>query len=574
MKKEMEKHSKKKEIESVINYILDNNRDRALVNEYLPSIVAIVALAYKTKTIQDTNDVIGNISINLHNETTLSYLRAKYKENISLINALASRYDENVLKSVALFTEPKLFTELGDISTPDGISDLALSLMALSKNDVLLDLGSGVSSFLMKAAKEKDVEKLYGVEINTNNVIVANIRKYLLDLNIDVIQGNIISQDFSYLKATKVFSNFPWGLRLSNLDQYIKQNEQLTRYLKNAPRTISGDWIFGISAYLNASEYGKTVILMSNAGTWNISDISIRKMLIEEGVIEAVILMPENLFTSTNISTIMLVLSKNNKKITMVDASNTFTKGRRVNTLSKNNIKKIYEACVKESDISRKVLLSEIRKQEYILNPLRYTNISNVYETIDGVSLGDVCLSINRGSMITSAELDNLVTEKNTKFHYLMLQNIKNGIIDENLPNLIKIDSKYEKYCIKDKCLIISKISPFKVSMARIKNGELILANGNLYFLEIDEKKANPIYVQVFLQSERGISLLNKFSKGAAMKSISIQDLKSIMIPNIPLAKQKQIAEEYMNIEEELEIVKRQYDLISERKTKLLEEVL
>jgi len=62
-----------------------------------------------------------------------------------------------------------------------------------------------------------------------------------------------------------------------------------------------------------------------------------------------------------------------------------------------------------------------------------------------------------------------------------------------------------------------------------IPEDKTILANGNLYFIELDESKVNPTFVEVFLQSEVGMTQLNRYAKGAAMKSISIQDLKTII---------------------------------------------
>ena len=40
---------------------------------------------------------------------------------------------------------------------------------------------------------------------------------------------------------------------------------------------------------------------------------------------------------------------------------------------------------------------------------------------------------------------------------YLMLANIKNGLIDKELPYLKSIDKKNDKYCLSNHCLILSK---------------------------------------------------------------------------------------------------------------------
>lgn len=59
------------------------------------------------------------------------------------------------------------------------------------------------------------------------------MRKYLLEQPINFIQ-NFVSQDYSYLKANKVFSNFPLGLRLRDLKDLMNKNNRLEMFFKKA----------------------------------------------------------------------------------------------------------------------------------------------------------------------------------------------------------------------------------------------------------------------------------------------------------------------------------------------------
>ena len=86
------------------------------------------------------------------------------------------------------------------------------------------------------------------------------------------------------------------------------------------------------------SEDGKAVGIMTNGSTWNQSDSAIRSYFIENGLIECVIALPARLFAGTAIATSMIVFSRNNKGVRLVDASELFVKGRRVNELSAENI--------------------------------------------------------------------------------------------------------------------------------------------------------------------------------------------------------------------------------------------
>jgi type I restriction enzyme M protein len=562
---------KSKDYNEAIKYFTNLLRNELLINDSLATVVSAFTLAAIKKDIPDSSNIINYLEEKIADETTISFLKKTDKELYSQIDDLSNKYDLDTLKAAVLFSESKRFSQV-ECSTPEGIVNLAISLLSITKNDVVLDLGSGVSSFLIQAAQESQEIDLYGVEINTSNVVIANLRRYISGLPIKVIQGNIISQDHSSLLANKVFSNFPLGMKFSDLEKYVKQNQRLKKYFKDAKRTVSGDWVYGMASFLNMRMPGKTVVLMTNSGTWNKPDELYRQKLVEDGNVEGVILLPPRLLSSTNISLTMLILSQENKEIRMLDASEIFTEGRRQNTLEPNDIEKIIEAYYNDSDISKKIKVDNIAKQEYILNPQRYINLD--IGITDGIRLGDLCMSINRGAMVRSDELDTIITSEETNYRYLMLQNIQDGVVDTNLPYIKEIDERYKRYCIKDKDLIISKISPFKVATMHLKGDEVILANGNLYFLELDEEKINPVFLQVFLQSEKGMAQLNRYAKGAAMQSISIQDLKMIQIPNVSRAKQDIIANEYKSINDELIILQRQIDMIQDKKSKLLEGVI
>jgi type I restriction enzyme M protein len=538
-------------------------------DNYLSYIIAISALAILHKEANDKSSIMNSDEALLDDETTATFLKKVAKDYSKQIEELSNKYDYDTLKATVLLAEPALFTGSGEFSTPEGISRLAIALLDLKPDDCILDLGSGVNSFLIQSALTSKSQNLFGVEINTNTLIVANIRRFILGLPIKVIQGNILSQDFSTLSANKVFSDYPLGMKFPYIQNYVNKNQLLKKYFQKAKRTVSGDWVFTLSAYLNTKQPGKTVVLMTNAGTWNKPDEDYRKSLVSEGAIEGLILLPERLFSNTALSLTMMILSQNNKTVRMVDASKIYTQGRRQNSLESQDVEKILEAYYNDSDISKKLTINELSKQEYILNPKRY--IGSDIDIQDGIPLGEICESVNRGAMIKSSDLDQLATTDETFYRYLMLQNIQDGIVDKELPYLKSIEEKYKRHCINDRDLIISKISPFKVAMAHVNKDELILANGNLYFIKLDETKVNPIFVMMFLQSEMGMAQLNRLAKGAVMKSISIQDLKMIQVPNLPREQQDQLAEEYENLSDELIVLNKQIDMILDKKAKLLE---
>ena len=138
-----------------------------------------------------------------------------------------------------------------------------------------------------------------------------------------------------------------------------------------------------------------------------------------------------------------------------------------------------------------------------------------------------VIKNITRGAQIKASVLDEIVSDKPTNMQYLMLANLQDGIISDELPYLKGIDSKYEKYCIKNGSLVISKnASPVKMAIASVQEGNKILANGNLYVIELDEDKINPYFLKAYLESENGKAALSRVAVGATLLNLPVEGLK------------------------------------------------
>ena len=196
-----------------------------------------------------------------------------------------------------------------------------------------------------------------------------------------------------------------------------------------------------------------------------------------------------------------------------------------------------------------------MRNNEYSLNLSRYRDNDVQYE--NGVAFKSIIKNITRGAACTASQLDEMVSEKKTNIQFLMLSNIQNGIIDEKLPYLKEIDEKLAKYCVKNNSLILSKNgSPFKIAVATVQDEQKILANGNLYVIELDETKANPYYIKAFLESERGIAALKRITVGTTIPSIGVDKLKNLIVPLPALEEQNQIATKYLAVLDEISVLK------------------
>ena len=132
-------------------------------------------------------------------------------------------------------------------------------------------------------------------------------------------------------------------------------------------------------------------------------ELAIRKKLLEDDNIDAVIGLPGNLFYSTGIPVCIIVLKKcrKNDKILFINASSDehYEKGKRQNYLRDEDVNKIvdtYQFRKEESRYSRQVSLQEIKENDYNLNITRYVSLAQEEKPIDLQEVHDKLVEIEK----------------------------------------------------------------------------------------------------------------------------------------------------------------------------------
>ena len=115
---------------------------------------------------------------------------------------------------------------------------------------------------------------------------------------------------------------------------------------------------------------------------------NIRKNLIEQNNIDAIIGLPANIFFGTGIPTIVMVLrqKREDTDVLIIDASKEFTKEGKNNKLRACDIRKIVDTIKSRKDVekySKVVSLEDIRANDYNLNIPRYVDSSETAESYD-----------------------------------------------------------------------------------------------------------------------------------------------------------------------------------------------
>lgn len=486
------------------------------------------------------------------------------------LKELISQHKYNVFCLVTQLQETNNYSDI----TPEGITDLASEILSVKAGERVADYCCGTGTFAKLIKSVVPDADVTGYEVNQEAVIVEAIRNDLYNDGINMISADVFSLvtgEHEKPVYDKIFANYPFGQRMRELDWGKEYLDHLAKRIPSMSKATSSDWLYNMLMIDTLSATGKAIGIMTNGGTWNMIDAPIRKYFVENGLIECVIALPARLFNTTNIATTMIVFSHGNKVVRLVNASEQFTAGRRVNELSEANVKVILQACTEDSDISMQVSLDDLRDNDYVLSTSRYTHGAETIE--DGAPFETVIKRITRGAPLNASQLDAISSAAPTDMQYLMLSNIQNGLIDTNLPYLSVIDKKNEKYCLSNHCLILSKNGyPYKIAVAEVREGQKIMANGNLYIIELDEEKANPYYLAAFFGSEQGTAALKSITVGATIPNIGVDQLKKLIIPLPGIDRQNEIADRYQAVKDEITLLQLKLEKAKNRMMHICEE--
>lgn len=299
----------------------------------------------------------------------------------------------------------------GEFYTPYEVSLLMSEIVADHLKDrteiEIYDPTSGSGSLLINigrsVAKHIDDErniKYYAQELkqNTYNLTRMNlVMRGILPANIMTRNADTLEDDWPYFDETNpaetynplyvdaVVSNPPYS---QHWDPSNKETDPRYARFGIAPKA-KADYAFLLHDLFHIKPDGiMTIVLPHGVLFRGGEEGEIRRNLIEENHIDAIIGLPGNIFFGTSIPTIIMVLKqkRENTDVLIVDASKGFVKVGKNNKLRASDIKKIVDTLVARADIdkfSRKVSREEIRRNEYNLNIPRYVDSSEGEEKWD-----------------------------------------------------------------------------------------------------------------------------------------------------------------------------------------------
>lgn len=299
----------------------------------------------------------------------------------------------------------------GEFYTPHEVSLLMSEIVAEHLKDresiKIYDPTSGSGSLLINIGKSaskyisnKDNIKYYAQELkqNTYNLTRMNlVMRGILPDNIVTRNGDTLEDDWPYfddkdpiatyepLYVDAVVSNPPYSQSWNPTD---KETDPRYARFGLAPKG-KADYAFLLHDLFHIKSDGiMTIVLPHGVLFRGGEEGEIRKNLIEQNHIDAIIGLPSNIFFGTGIPTIIMILKqkRENTDVLVVDASKGFIKSGKNNKLRASDIKRIVDVVINRENVanfSRVVSRDEIRNNNYNLNIPRYVDSSEKTESWD-----------------------------------------------------------------------------------------------------------------------------------------------------------------------------------------------
>ena len=287
----------------------------------------------------------------------------------------------------------------GEYYTPQEVSELLAHITTMGKTRVnkVYDPAAGSGSLLLKFAKVLGKEHaggFYGQEINLTTYNLARINMFLHDVNyekFDLALGDTLLEPAHW-------DDEPFEAIVSNPPYSIRWDGDANPLLINDPRFAPA----GVLAPKSKADLAFTMHMLhwlATDGTAAIVEFpgvlyrggaeqKIRKYLIDNNYVEAVIQLPPDLFFGTTIGTCVIVLKKSKKTndVLFIDASAEFVRSGNKNKLSPDNLQNILMALEDrepQDHFAATVANSAIAENDYNIAVSSYVEAEDTREVID-----------------------------------------------------------------------------------------------------------------------------------------------------------------------------------------------
>jgi type I restriction enzyme M protein len=291
---------------------------------------------------------------------------------------------EYLIKHFADLTNKKA----GEFYTPRSVVHLLGLILDPHEGETIYDPACGTGGMLLECVghlKENNEDyrtlKLFGQEKNLTSSSIARMNMFLHGIeDFSIMRGDTLRNPAFFeadgLKTFEcVIANPPFSLQDWGEENWV--NDPYGRNIAGVPPKSNGDmaWVQHMIKSMNST--GRmTVVLPHGALFRKNAEGKIRKALIEQDLLEAVIGLGANIFYGTQLAACVLIFRQNKeaskkKKVLFIDGSDQVRVGRAQNYLEESHVHQLfdwYSAFENVKNYVKVVSLGEIAENDYNLN--------------------------------------------------------------------------------------------------------------------------------------------------------------------------------------------------------------
>jgi type I restriction enzyme M protein len=291
----------------------------------------------------------------------------------------------------------------GEFYTPKKVVELIVELLAPKEGMRICDptCGSGgmlieCAHYLQRHGKNPKNLSLFGQEKNLGTWAICKMNMLLHGLpDAKIEKGDTIRDPklrdgnglalFSRVIANPPFSLDEWG-------REVAENDPYGRFRYGMPPNTKGDLAFVQHMITTTDRTGMVGVVMPHGVLFRgAAEGEIRKGILQEDLVEAVIGLPPNLFYGTTIPAAILIFNKakaaaRKRKVLFIEASRDFGTKTIQNVLRDEDVKKIaatFHAFKDVKKYARVVGLDEIEQNDFNLNISRYVETADAVEKVN-----------------------------------------------------------------------------------------------------------------------------------------------------------------------------------------------
>ncbi len=284
----------------------------------------------------------------------------------------------------------------GEFYTPKEVVRLMVKILEPQAGMTVYDPTCGSGGMLLQAVhymedqgKNAQSLTLYGQEKNLNTWAICKMSLFLHDIDDAFIErGDTLAEPkhltsdtaktlkrFDMVLANPPFSDKNWG------HQTWKKGDPYGRDKYGCPPKSYGDLAFIQHMVASLNSTGRMAVVCPHGVLFRGgAEGKIRKGMLEDDIVEAIVGLGPNLFYGTGIPAAILVLNRNKaperqQKVLIVNGDKDIVEGKNQNSLSEENVARMAEAVARFEDeelFCRVVSLDQIRDNEHNLNLTRY----------------------------------------------------------------------------------------------------------------------------------------------------------------------------------------------------------